>query len=499
MKYYICLLILPFTLASCNDWLNVSPEDEIGEDELFSSGEGYRNALNGVYKSLSEFGLYGRHLSWGFLDGMGQYYGFVNVPDLANDIDYASRCKYDDVSLKPNIETVWEKAYNAVANCNNIIQNIGNEDPEKFLYKEWERKMIWGEALALRAFIQFDMLRLFAAAPVAKSTKAYIPYINVYPSFVSQKLTVDECLKFIVADLKAAKPLVAARDSVMDFNVMNRFETVGLGAKRFIQTRGYRLNYYAISALLARAYLYAGMPEAAYDEAVALIRYQDAKKYFSFKSISSGGRKLYNDVLAALNASKLTEWEAQVYDFTAPKSWDWSYLSLLNVENIYQGDLYYDDYEKKTTSYDYRFRDLIDKPTSDYVSLKYRRSYGTGAIDEVSNTMIPLIRMSEVYYIAAEAIMETDLEQAKDYLFAVKSGRGIRSSRINQLRTEINSVSKLRTELLNDARREFVGEGQIFYMHKRMGVSIPAASGAVIPTTEKNMVLPLPEGETSIK
>lgn len=42
--------------------------------------------------------------------------------------------------------------------------------------------MIWGEALALRAFIQFDMLRLFAASPAMNpGTTRYIPYISEYP------------------------------------------------------------------------------------------------------------------------------------------------------------------------------------------------------------------------------------------------------------------------------------------------------------------------------
>lgn len=37
--------------------------------------------------------------------------------------------------------------------------------------------------------------------------------------------------------------------------------------------------------------------------------------------------------------------------------------------------------------------------------------------------MVPMIRMSEVYYIAAEAIYDTDKELAKTYLKTVKQGR----------------------------------------------------------------------------
>lgn len=73
-----------------------------------------------------------------------------------------------------------------VANCNNIIQQIEHADPEIFSWKEKEKAMIWGEALALRAFIQFDMLRLFAPAPSTNlGDRKFIPYVNTYPSYIS--------------------------------------------------------------------------------------------------------------------------------------------------------------------------------------------------------------------------------------------------------------------------------------------------------------------------
>ena len=31
-------------LAACSDWLNVSPDDQVNEETLFTDGDGYRNA-----------------------------------------------------------------------------------------------------------------------------------------------------------------------------------------------------------------------------------------------------------------------------------------------------------------------------------------------------------------------------------------------------------------------------------------------------------------------
>lgn len=502
INYFIYLVLFALPLTSCNDWLDVSPEDEIDEEELFADGEGYRNALNGVYKAMAEYGFYGKHLTWGIMDALAQYYTYDNALSIHDMAEGAAKYDFKQEDFKKDIESVWSKAYNAVANCNNIIQNIEGDDPEKFIYKEWEKNMIWGEALALRAFIQFDMLRLFAPAPVANPTKAYIPYISVYPSYVPTKLTVKECLERIIDDLKAACPLVAEHDTLVDATrAMVWFETPGAGDERFIRTRGYRLNYWAVRALLARVYLYAEMPDEAYEEARQLIDAQQQKRFFPFQNVSNAGRKLYGDVIAGLYAPKVYEWEAELNNFTAQSSYDWQYLEVFDVEKLYEGDLYYDNYYEKTTSRDYRFKEQLSNVDGygNYVSLKYRREYGTSAKVEVSNTLIPLIRMSEMYYIAAEVMAEKDLEQAKEYLFKVKSGRGFYSSDIRTMRERINSVPLLKAAILNDARRDFIGEGQMFFMYKRLGEPIPAPEGAIIPATEEKFVIPVPDSEISIK
>ena len=62
----VCLLfVMLLTMSSCS-WLDVSPSNEVNEEDMFSKGDGYRNALNGLYLKLSESSFYGRNLSWGY-------------------------------------------------------------------------------------------------------------------------------------------------------------------------------------------------------------------------------------------------------------------------------------------------------------------------------------------------------------------------------------------------------------------------------------------------
>ena len=83
-KIYTTLISTAFaaiTLTSCSDWLNVYPSDEIKEEYLFSTGDGFRTALNGIYRKLSSFDLYGSNLTWGLVDAWGQSYNFDKTPD----------------------------------------------------------------------------------------------------------------------------------------------------------------------------------------------------------------------------------------------------------------------------------------------------------------------------------------------------------------------------------------------------------------------------------
>ena len=76
MKIYKLLIALPLLagLQACSGWLDLEPKDTTTETDLFQTGDGYRIALNGVYQQMSETGLYGKELSWGFLDVLAQMY-----------------------------------------------------------------------------------------------------------------------------------------------------------------------------------------------------------------------------------------------------------------------------------------------------------------------------------------------------------------------------------------------------------------------------------------
>ena len=83
-----------------------------------------RPALHGVYFTMESRNLYGKHLTWGIVDALGQVYNYGKAAGL-NEMQFgADEYAWDHYAFKPVLSSIWTEAYNVVANCNNIIQQI---------------------------------------------------------------------------------------------------------------------------------------------------------------------------------------------------------------------------------------------------------------------------------------------------------------------------------------------------------------------------------------
>ena len=104
---------------------------------------------------------------------------------------------------------------------------------------------------------------------------------------------------------------------------------------------------------------------------------------------------------------------------------------------------------------------------------------------------MPLIRMSEMYYMGAECLnRQWKTKDAVALLNVVRRNRGIAEDKM--LPSGITS-QKLTEEI---EKEEFLGEGQMFYFYKRLGYTkFPNSS---LPITEKVYVLPIPEDEINV-
>ncbi len=128
------LLLAAGTAASCSDWLDVYPSDEIKEEYLFSTGDGYRTALNGIYRKMTTFNLYGSNLTWGLVDAWAQsyYIDAVGAENGGQAMNLIALLEFKNANLTPSTDAMWEEAWNVVANCNNLAQQAATADSTLF-------------------------------------------------------------------------------------------------------------------------------------------------------------------------------------------------------------------------------------------------------------------------------------------------------------------------------------------------------------------------------
>ena len=426
---FISFAFAALTLSSCSDWLDLYPSDEIKEEYLFSSGDGFRTATNGIYRKMATFDLYGSNLTWGILDAWAQSYYIDQFPSIGGGtaMRKIASLEFKNTELVPVTDAMWNAAWNVVANCNELAQQAAKADPSIFYGLDGERQMILGEAIGLRAFIQFDLLRIYAPSPSSvgfkEDKRTFIPYVNTYPSYLNDHQTVSYCLEQIITDLKEAQRILKDVDEDSDMRANYRFHIAAVSEKLFAGSRGYRLNYYAVTAELARVYLYAGKNAEAYAEAKKIIDEESKTGYFKASTNSTGFRngnmKMYNDIIFGLYSPKeLVEWDQEINHATDGDSQE-SYLCL---DSDVAKDLYGDEIDS-----DWRFNYQLEEKYYGYYyrTLKYYKQTENKSEGKISNRTLPMIRMSEVYYIAAEAIFDTNPKEAQGYLELVKKGRGI--------------------------------------------------------------------------
>ena len=337
--------------------------------------------------------------------------------------------------------------------------------------------------------------------------------VELYLDFVSPSLLLEQCLMgcpvgFISYQIHSGKSEIHDVEILFDidtestnFNPDRRFVQKVAGEGTFAALRGYRLNYYAVTAILARVYLYAGMNDEAYAEAKKLIDEEEKTKYFAADesyyasdNFKNGNMKMYDNIIFALySPTELVDWDSEINHLTDGKSesdqnyLSWSSKMLDAVYGIEKENDFRFKYQLESKYYGYNYR-----------TLKYYKQVESTEYGKANNQIIPMIRMSEVYYIAAEAIYtEGDLlkiAEAKSYLEKVKKGRGIKTVDYSSVSSKNDFVNMI----VNDARREFFGEGQTLYMFKRLNKVLTCDSGE-IPMTEEYVVLPLPDSESNIK
>lgn len=480
MKKIIYTMIIACTtlFASCDSWLEVKPYDQIAEGELQKSEEGYQKMLNGIYIDLNSDALYGQTLSVEMIEVMGGAYTIGTDNSVWGNYKDLSSYQYNTEYWRNRLDQTWNKAYALILNCNKILETI---DGNKNLFTDGSYYIIKGEALALRAMLHFDMLRLFGPVYSKDSDKKAIPYYTKQTNSPEPILTAQEVMEKITTDYEDALNYLANDPVKTDGTMMSSTED---GSSNFLRYRALRLNYYAVEALMARAYLYMGNKTEAFKYATDVIKTADQNIFpFVDKNLVIGSpadpdRIFSSEVLFALTNTSRGTIHKNFFDPSRLPNYVFRMDDSMMSNLVYGGAATTGGYQD-----DYRYRACWMATGSNRYFYKYSDMVANGSIQ---NTMIPMVRLGEMFLIAAES-QSGDLKAGVKYVNALRRNRGVAS------------LTTLTPDLLKyEYIRELYGEGQLFYLYKRLNSDIitSATSSKNPKASDLIFVVPLPDTET---
>ena len=464
---YFFILSVSIGLSACSEWLDVSPSTEKDREELIKTEKGFKEMLYGCYINMDADALYGHQLTYGCLEGFARNY----VWSLSTSYNFT------DTSVRPTIESVWSGMYNNITNINSILSSI---EEKKNLFSNGEGDILEGEALAMRAYTHFDLLRMFAPAYTGNESVIAIPYVDTYERVRSEHLSESEVIKKVLADLNKADSLFKAGNDPIISEVTSTYS----GKGDFLANRQYRFNYWAAMAEKARVYMYINQKDSALKYAMKVIN--EAPFSWVKESTLTGDhpdRVFMPEIICALNVPKLST--DYVSYFESEK------YSLSDGWGVYSLNVFED-------GNDFRYLYLLttDKDKNKVISCKYDQSPSSSST--LKEQTVPLIRLGEMYLIAAECNIDSNSAESIRLLRELKSHRGYLST--DQGISDDSSASLLLAYVEKEMRKETYAEGQTFFMYKRLQLNQipdfnPWMSTATIYMSPSNYTFPLSEDE----
>src|SRR5688572_3085462 len=437
--YFLAAALIIVSLTGCKKWLDTDPPLQVDENTVLSTEQGFKEALNGVYLQMGGKSVYGRDMTFGLMSVLGRSYDTTISPAIANLYYQGARYNFQDPELKATFKDIWNNLYISISNVNNVLENA---ETRQNVFTGNNYNTTKGEALALRAFLHFDLLRMFAPSPAAAGLNASaIPYVSKISPYAEPASTTGAFLDLCIADLKTAESLLSQTDMTTS-----------------------RLTHWGVKGLLARIYLYKGDLQNAQTYALSVI---NSNKFPLFTGTSTNDWMFNKEHLFSLYSSFniSLDYYKSVLNTNPPLA-----FTALNQTALYVTG------GGATTDLRKNFLDPATGTGSVVPAnnISPRKCYATNT--NLAN-VLPMIRVTEMYYIAAEcATAALDSLKATDLLDSVRVHRNVPKYTLAALKRD-----SLNIEIRKEYQKEFLSEGQMFYFYKRKNLPFSSLPFTKVP------------------
>jgi len=448
-NYYKIIFLLAGFLtffASCKkEFLEELPPTALTPEQALATEADLQVALRGAYAALRATDYFGRTVP--LIGDLAADNAYVS---LTNSGRYTTFNNYTFVVNDGNITGFWRAAYTAILRANNVInaEVPGNANVNQ--YK--------GEALAIRALSYFYLVRWFARPYTDDPNALGVPIVLTYnPNATPPRSKVNEVYAQINSDLTQA------------FTLITQF------------TNSTQFSKYAVKGLQAKVYLTMG------DMANAKTAALDVINNSGFTTLTAS-----NYVSFWTTLTPRTDKLETLFEVSSDANNSSGFDGLSNIYNQagYGDMLVADDLYNLFVAADVR-KGLYTPGTRGgipaiFVNNKYPGTFGT----EISDTKV--LRMSEMYLIAAEASLPGNETDARTYVNFITSRRGAPAI--------TSTGAQLLEDILAERRKElaFEGDRALDLLRLKRDIHRSAnypASARDIPYTNFRRILPIPQAE----
>lgn len=464
--FFAVLLLLGFT--SCKkSFLDVKPTNSGDAETAIQTANDAKVMINGLMNKMASSDYYGRNfILYGDVKG-----GDLTIISQGRGLD--ALYTFNHSKSSNNYSGFWNQIYHCILQANNIIASI---DRLKAAGSNENFDSYEGQALTARALMYFDLVRLYGKSYTQDKTSYGVPNVTQPLEATARPLraSVEENYTQILKDLKDAEPLLSKTKS-----------------------NGY-LNYYGNKAIQARVYL----TMAKYAEALTAAQ----------EIINSNVYKLYS------NTEWVGSWKTQfgsesIFELGIfPNETDLGNSSLgaylrrkghgsSQILGWFMASDYFLNRLKQDPT-DIRWGIMSNDESSTTrlgASYKYSGSTTLEGDGKGSSTAvnIKVIRLSEIYLIAAEAAFYTDKTLAANYLNQIRK----RSPNLAPATAAIITLDMI----LEERSKELFTEGQRFFDMLRLNLPITFNDefGSItvsnrpktIDRSFQKVILPIPQDE----
>lgn len=476
IHHLLALVVIgALTFTSCDGFLDMQPTNSGNAEGAVATVADAQVAMNGVMSAMTSSSYYGRNFFM-YGDAKG---GDLTIFSAGRGSD--ALYTFNHTANSGSYSGFWSQGYYCILQVNTLLSNIKKQEEagstEDFSF-------VKGQALTLRALFYFDLVRLYGLPYNYDKASYGVPNITEPLTVQAQptRATVEENYRQILQDLTEGATLLSAKKAKQD---------------------GY-IGYYANIALQARVKLYMEDYDGALQAAEEIIDSGAYTLYQPGEWVASWSRQFGAESIFELG---ITTEESDL----GRNSLGFYLMRYGQVKNamgwFLASDYFLNRLGEDETDVRWGIMDNDEYWVDNEIERKgacYKYMGGTSLPGDgkATNTAvnIKIIRLSEIYLIAAEAA-----------LHSTKSDAGTAAEYLNEIRKRAPQLAPATAAtitgdmILEERSKELFAEGQRFFDMMRMNKTIefnddfqdvPVSQRAkTIDRTFEKIVLPISQDE----